>query len=117
MLSGQSSARVEKFPPSLSLDQPVFMSSSGSVLTTAKFNKIIKSMLSLSLGDHGSLFSCHSFRAAIPAALAQHPDIASSDMIMGWGRWKSSAYMSYTRLKSAQRKLVFSKIANILNSP
>ena len=104
-------------PPSLSMDQPVFMSSSGTVLTTAKLNKIIRSMLSLSLGDHGSLFSCHSFRAAIPAVLAQHPDIASSDMIMGWGRWKSSAYMSYTRLKSAQRKLVFSKIADILNSP
>ncbi len=105
-------------PPTLRFSSlPVFASPSGSLLTASQLNSIIRSLLKSHLGDDSSSFSCHSFRAAIPSLLAQHPELASSDMIMGWGRWKSSAYLSYTRLRSSQRRKVFAKIADILNLP
>ena len=96
-------------------DQPVFKFDTGLNLTLRKLNSSIRELLEPTLGPDSRLFTGHSFRAAIPAVLAKHPELSSSDEIMGWGRWKSSAYLSYTRLKEDQRRKIFGKITNILN--
>jgi hypothetical protein len=33
---------------------------------------------------------------------------------MGWGRWSSTAYLLYTRLKLNQKLKIYEKIANVL---
>ena len=98
-----------------SLSSPVFRFKTGSFLTRRTVNSLIPQLLHKHLGPAASELSGHSFRAGIPAALACHPDVASSSDIMGWGRWKSDAYLSYTRLKHEQKRSTFQKIANILN--
>ena len=86
-----------------------------SFLTKTRVNSMLPQLLSPHLGPDSCEISGHSFRAAIPAVLARHPDVANSSDIMGWGRWKSQAYLSYTRLKLRQKKDAFSKITNLLN--
>ncbi len=54
--------------------------------------------------------SGHLFRAGIPAALYNKPDIASESDVMSWGRWSSESYKLYTRLKLSTRKIIFDKI-------
>ena len=78
-------------------------------------NSILPQLLQGHLGAEASNISGYSFRAAVPAVLACHPDAASSSDIMWWGRWKSEAYQSYTRLKIDQKKGAFQKISNLLN--
>ena len=97
-------------------DSPVFCFNTGVGLTLRSLNNTMRNLLESKLGEESKQFSGHSFRAGIPAALAKHPELSSSDEIMGWGRWKSSAYLSYTRLKADQRKKVFSKIVTVLNN-
>ena len=97
-------------------DSPVFSFNSGVGLTLRSLNSTLRSLLEPKLGEESKQFSGHSFRAGIPAALARHPELTSSDEIMGWGRWKSTAYLSYTRLKVDQRRKVFNKIATVLNN-
>ena len=97
-------------------DCPVFCFDSGKNLTLSNLNSTIPSLLEGVLGEDSMLFSGHSFQAAIPAVLAKFPEHSSSDEIMGWGRWKSSAYLAYTRLKADQRRKVFGKISAMLNS-
>ena len=97
-------------------DCPVFSFDSGKNLTLCNLNETIRTLLEKHLGPESGQFSGHSFRAAIPAVLAKYPEHSSSDEIMGWGRWKSGAYMLYTRLKVDQRKKVLQKITAMLNS-
>ena len=78
-------------------------------------NRLLPDLLKPLLGSTASLISGHSFRAGIPSLLAKFPEESTSDEIMGWGRWKSSAYLSYTKLKSDQRKKVFEKILSFLH--
>jgi hypothetical protein len=60
--------------------------------------------------------SCHSFRAGIPSLLSLFPDLATSDMIKGWGRWASDCYSRYTRLQLPQRERIFATIADALRT-
>ena len=101
--------------PAADQDSPVFRFSNGSFLTKTRVNSMLPQLLSPHLGPDSCEISGHSFRAAIPAVLGRHPDVANSSDIMGWGRWKSQAYLSYTRLKLRQKKDAFSKITNLLN--
>jgi hypothetical protein len=94
---------------------PVFMFDNGKLLTPNGFNRTLRSLLEIPLGKDAYLFSSHSFRAAIPAALADHPIIASREEIMGWGRWGSDAYLNYTRLKRNKRKETFRIICSIFD--
>jgi hypothetical protein len=75
----------------------------------------LKSLLSKHIGTNSSLITGHSFRAAIPAALASQPSLASDHEIMIWGRWSSEAYKSYTRLKHEAKLSIFRKIMQIFN--
>jgi hypothetical protein len=85
----------------------------GKFFTPSKLNECIRSLLTPLLGPAANNFSSHSFRAGIPAALADNPELAGQAAIMGWGRWSSDAYKTYTRLKYNQRKETFSKISNL----
>jgi hypothetical protein len=96
--------------------KPVFRFSSGSYLTMAKFNKTLSSLLSDFCTKGVDSITCHSFRAGIPSLLATFPDLASSDMIKGWGRWSSECYVRYTRLQLPQRQRIFDNIATVLQT-
>ncbi len=89
---------------------PVFCFDSGNCLTPQKFNRSLKLLLRGHLGENAGDITGHSFRAAVPAALARFPELSSSDEIMGSGRWKSDAFLSYTRLKEDQKRKIFQKV-------
>jgi hypothetical protein len=91
-------------------DSPVFRFETGKLLTTGHFTKIIRNLLRPHLGNLVQQLSGHSFRAGIPAALANHPSLLSSDDVQKWGRWTSSSYLAYTKLKLAARKEIFKKL-------
>ncbi len=94
---------------------PVFKFDSGKIMTKNCFNRTISDLLSHSSVKLDVKITGHSFRAAIPAMLAKFPEISSNEHIMGWGRWGSKAYLSYTRLKLDQKLKIFEKIVSVLN--
>jgi len=100
------------YDPSL----PVFRFGNGKNLTMAQFNITLSHLLADICTPGISSISCHSFRAGIPSTLSLFPDLATSDLIKGWGRWQSDCYMRYTRLKLPQKQNIFSKISGALQS-
>jgi hypothetical protein len=93
---------------------PVFAFKSGKLLTQNTLNEIVRSLLRRRIGPTANQLACHSFRGGIPSALASFPEIANDSHVMGWGRWSSSAYLLYTRLKLNQKLKIYEKIANVL---
>lgn len=90
---------------------PVFRFKSGTFLTTEKMNEILDSFLS-NFTDANHKISCHSFRAAIPSAMASHPDSCTAKEIQEWGQWHSDSFERYTRLeRDKKRKLFYKSIA------
>jgi hypothetical protein len=88
----------------------VFSFSDGTCLTISQFTSDLKNLLGNVFGPAIANLSGHSFRAGIPAALYNRPDIASESDVMSWGRWSSESYKLYTRLKLSARKIIFNKI-------
>ena len=97
------------------LSDPVFSFPSGKFLTPAAFNSSLRSLLSDICDYKRDTISGHSFRAGIPSAVARCPDLMSSDDIKNWGRWASSTYQRYTRLKNEEKAQIFNKIVTILS--
>jgi hypothetical protein len=91
----------------------VFAFSDGDPLTPKKFTDTIKGLLFKHVGNAANQLTGHSFRAGIPAALAEHPDLASDHEIMIWGRWSSSSFRVYTRLKHEAKLSIFKKIVSM----
>jgi hypothetical protein len=77
-------------------------------------NAVLKQMLEPLFDFSRGSISCHSFRAALPSALAARPGEVSAEDIKNWGRWRSEAYTTYTRLKQDQKKTLYEKIVNTL---
>jgi hypothetical protein len=96
-------------------DEPVFKFGTGKLLTPTQFNKSLKDLLSIVLTPKENQLTLHSFRAAIPTALAENPDLASKQELQMWGRWDSNAYLKYTRLQYEQRKIPFHSICKMFN--
>ena len=96
--------------PSASPTSPVFTFSNGLLLTPATFNSTIRTLLSPHLGLHSQDYSSHSFRAGIPSALARYPALNDEDDIRIWGRWDSTAFKRYTRLRFDKRKEVYKRV-------
>jgi hypothetical protein len=92
----------------------VFTFTSGKQLTREGLNAVLKQMLEPLFDFSRGSISCHSFRAALPSALAAHPGEVSAEDIKNWGRWRSDAYTTYTRLKQDQKKTLYEKIVNAL---
>jgi len=59
-------------------------------------------------------FSCHSFRAGVPSSISNFPEIVNVYHVMGWGRWRTEAFLSYQKFKFRQKKWVFRKICKAL---
>ncbi len=95
---------------------PDFKFGSGKNLTMNQFNRTLSDLLSDMCRPGISTISCHSFRAGIPSTLSLFPELATEDLIKGWGRWASDCYMRYTRLKLPQKQNIFQKISGALLS-
>jgi hypothetical protein len=95
----------------------VFTFISGKQLTMEGLNTALRAMLEPLFDFSEGSISCHSFRAALPSALAARPDVMLGEDIKNWGRWSSDAYQSYTRLKHDQKKILYEKIVNALLNP
>ncbi len=91
-------------------NKAVFSYKNGLCLTTSDFTKDLKKLLANKIGPAVANLSGHSFRAGIPAALCNHPEIATLDDVMLWGRWSSDSYKAYTKLKRTARKTIFDKM-------
>jgi hypothetical protein len=94
-------------------NDPVFAFSNGDPLTPKKFTDTVKKLLVKHIGNAAIQLTGHSFRAGIPAALAERPDLASDHEIMIWGRWSSSSFRVYTRLKHEAKLSIFKKIVSM----
>lgn len=95
---------------------PVFRFGSGANLTPAHFNKVLADLLSDLCTPGSNTITCHSFRAGIPSTVSMFPELATSDLVKGWGRWRSECYTLYTRLQLPQRAGIFAQIASALHS-
>jgi hypothetical protein len=95
---------------------PIFTFSNGLFLTNEKMNKLIIHFLKPHIGKDAYFYSCKSFRAALPSALAAFPLLGKDIYIMRWGRWHSKAFERYTRLNHVDKKEIFSKFILALNS-
>jgi hypothetical protein len=98
------------------MGSPVFKFESGKFLTKKTLNRLIVSHLEPFIGHEAYNYSCKSFRAALPSALASCPHSENDKSIKQWGRWNSDAFERYTRLSHEARKKLFSKFAVALNS-
>ena len=97
-------------------DKPVFMLENSKLLTSALLNSTIFKLLNPVIGESAKMITGHSFRAALPSALANRPDIASDEDVRKWGRWDSSSYKAYTRLNPNKRRFIFDKMLTALTS-
>jgi hypothetical protein len=95
---------------------PVFRFGSGTNLTMTHFNNILSDLLSDMCQPGVSKITCHSFRAGIPSTISLFPELATSDLIKGWGRWASDCYSRYTRLKLPQKHNIFQQISGALQT-
>jgi hypothetical protein len=93
---------------------PVFTFQDGRNLTKKFLNTVLKVTLEDVCVEGRDVISCHSFRAGVPSAISRHPELMTEEEVMGWGRWSSSAYKKYTRLKFEQKKKIFNKIMSAL---
>jgi hypothetical protein len=107
-------ARLKRLNLHCNPDTPVFKLQDGSLLTTGRVNSTLQLLLEPVLGEQAKLVTGHSFRAALPSALAAQPEVASSEDIRIWGRWNSNCYALYTRLKLSQKRAIFNKILAVL---
>ena len=96
-------------------NKPVFSFESGKLLTAEKLIGCIRDLLRPHIGDEVAGIQGHSFRAGLPAAMADCPEIANNDDVKSWGRWNSDSFLLYTRLKFNMRKAIFDKIMSMYN--
>ncbi len=94
--------------------KPVFTLMSNKFLTVAGMNKILSSLLS-DFTDENFGISCHSFRAAIPNLMSEHPEVFSKDNVKQWGNWSSDSYKRYTRSDINKNRVLFGKILHFLD--
>ena len=95
--------------------KPVFQFPNGKNLCAQELNQILTKLLTPIIGNAANDISGHSFRAGIPSAMANCPEILNKYDIQSWGRWSSDSYLSYTRLKLGQKKQIFEKIVRVLD--
>ena len=94
---------------------PVFAFENKTFLTCSLLNKIMLKFFSLHLKDEAKLYTCKSFRSALPSALASLPTSGNEKFIKRWGRWNSKAFEKYIRLSHLAKKKIFVKFVEALN--
>jgi len=93
---------------------PIFTFENGKFLTAKLLTESVQVLLRPIMGNSVSLLTGHSFRAAIPSALSNNPELASDEEIKMWGRWGSPSYKCYTKLVMKKRKMIFVKLTSAL---
>jgi hypothetical protein len=94
-------------------DRPVFSLTDQVFLTTKSLIQSINAFLKpLHLLNQSDSISGHSFRQGIPSLLASSPGSLSKLELQLWGRWDSSAFKSYLKLKKDQKHDIFKKIVS-----
>jgi hypothetical protein len=106
----QALRALKKMSPNFDEKKPVFKFENDVFLTKESLNKTLHSLLEPILGKAAYQYTGHSFRAALPSALASCPDLAGDDQIKQWGRWNSDCFKLYTRLKNKQKRYIFNKM-------
>ena len=96
------------------LGSPVFQFNNGKNICSAQLNSILYKLLKPIIGETASQITGHSFRAGLPSALANNPNMANDNDIKSWGRWSSDSYLLYTKLKLKQKRALFEKIISVL---
>jgi len=94
-------------------NKPVFSFTSGKLLTAESFIKCIQNLLRPHIGDNANHILGHSFRAGIPSAMAEFPDLINDKEIKSQGRWCSDSFTLYTRLQLNKKRAIFKKITKI----
>ena len=59
----------------------------------------------------------HSFRADLPAAMANCPCLANNEEIKSWRRWNDDSLIPYTRLQYNVLRAIFGKKRNYVHIP
>jgi len=93
---------------------PIFKFKSGNFLTVQTMNNVIENLLS-QFTDEKNTLSCHSFRAAIPSAIAAHPNKVTVAEVKEWGQWHSDSYKKYTRQERDKNREMFYKTISLLH--
>lgn len=97
-------------------EAPVFRFENGKFLTNAKLNEILRTLLQDIFDKNIDSISCHSFRAAIPSAIAAFPDKMFVSEVKEWGGWNSDAYKTYCKLEKSKRKVLHDKIVTVISA-
>ena len=82
-------------------------------MTKEKLNGWLRNLLSDFVDDEFKITG-HSFRAAIPTAMASFPDMCSTRKIMEWGNWESNSFRIYTKDEREKKRVLFGKIVECL---
>jgi len=105
---------LKSFASNHEINLPVFTFENGKFLTLKKMNKFIVFFLQATIGNEAKNYSCKSFRAALPSALAALPALGNKVAIKRWGRWTSKAFEKYTRLNHKAKKAIFRKFCDAI---
>ena len=68
---------------------PIFRLDSCAFIDHKLVNNLLKTLLLPFFPQMSNCYKCHSFRAAVPAFMASHPELFSIDESMVAGRWQS----------------------------
>jgi hypothetical protein len=90
---------------------PLFRFESGTPLTGAKLNSIMKQLLGPHTDPNVGFFATHSFRIGIASMLGQ---VGFEDQeIMATGRWSSRVFERYLKLARTKRQLAHKSISRL----
>ena len=92
---------------------PVFVLASGKLVTIPLVNKILKQTSLLADVPAGAAYSAHSFRAALPTAIALHQSAFSPAEVRAAGRWRSGAVDRYVRCQRTAAESIAARVYSL----
>ena len=84
-------------------------------MTKAMLNDWLSNLLS-DFTDHEFKITGHSFRAAIPTAMASSPSTCNVSEILEWGNWELNSFKIYTKNEREKKRVIFGKIIECLKN-
>jgi hypothetical protein len=94
---------------------PIFREETGENWIRAHYQKDLESLMKrVGVLKEGEQVTGHSFRSGIASLLASSPSTQHVEALKEWGRWRSSAYQSYTRHHVSSRRRIFKIICQLL---
>jgi len=90
---------------------PFFRFKSGRLITTKKFNVILRTIFPPSTGLY---IVGHSFRPGLISSAANLPDIVNDPHIQGWGNWSTKTFLRYQHFDTEQKRWIFNRLIQSL---